>query len=89
MRRTILATAAAVALLATTASAAAALPEDHPKAGFGKGVQFHCSGFTYGQLVKGAKDVEGHPATKGIGAKRFMLEIAPSHPGCFDNPLPE
>jgi hypothetical protein len=80
MRRTILATTAAVALLATTASAAVAFA-DNGKA-YGKGVQFHC-GAPYGQLVKLAP--AGHPVT---GAKYFMEEVAQGHPGCVGNPLP-
>ena len=77
MRRTILATAAAVALLAATASAAMALPENG--LGYGKGVTFHC-GAPYGQLVKMAP--AGHPVT---GVKYFMDNVAAYHPGCFGN----
>ena len=78
MRRTILATVASLALLATTASAAAALPENGNA--YGKGVKFHCADMPYGQLVKQAP--AGHPV---VGAKKFItqdLALLQAH-GCF------
>jgi hypothetical protein len=78
MRRTILATVASVALLATTASAAVAFAENGNA--YGKGVKVHCDG-PYGQLVKLAP--AGHPI---VGAKKFItqdLAVLQAH-GCFD-----
>ena len=77
MRRTILATVASVALLATTASAAMAFAENGNA--YGKGVKVHC-GAPYGQLVKQAP--AGHPV---VGAKKFItqdLALLKAH-GCF------
>ena len=87
MRRTLIATTAAVALLAATASAAVAGPTDHPRAAYGKGVIVHCALGPFGQYVKASKDVAGHRPVKG-GAKAFITfmaanpEIAEAH-GCF------
>ena len=86
MRRTILATAAAVALLATTASAAVAFPENGKA--YGKGVQFHCTAQkNFGQYVKASKGVAGHRPVKG-GAKAFITFMAENPTeaqlhGCF------
>ena len=77
MRRTILATVATVAMLATSASAAVAFAENGNA--YGKGVKVHC-GAPYGQLVKAAPD--GHPI---VGAKKFItqdLAVLQAH-GCF------
>ena len=77
MRRTILATVASVALLATTASAAVAFADNGNA--YGKGVKVHC-GAPYGQLVKQAP--AGHPV---VGAKKFItqdLALLQAH-GCF------
>ena len=74
MRRTVLATAAAVALLAATATTALAGPPAHGESQFGKGVQAHC-GAPFGQLVKASKDVAGHRPVAG-GAKGFIQAVA-------------
>jgi hypothetical protein len=76
MRRTLIATTAAVALLAATAgSAVAGAPGDHPKASYGKGVQVHC-GAPFGQLVQAAKKNPDHPSINGIGARKFITLMA-------------
>jgi hypothetical protein len=86
MRRTFLATVAAAALLAATASAALAGPPAHGESKYGLGVIVHC-GAPFGTLVAASKDVEGHRPVKG-GAKAFITfmaanpEIAAAH-GCF------
>ena len=87
MRRTLLAAAATVALLATTASAAVAFPESKA---YGKGVQVHCTAYeNFGQYVEASKGVAGHRPVKG-GAKAFITfmvdpanaDVAEAH-GCF------
>lgn len=76
MRRTVIATATATALLAATISSAVAYKENGN--GYGLGVKVHC-GAPYGQLVQQAQP--GHPI---IGAKAFItnIELATLH-GCF------
>ena len=92
MRRTVLATAAAVALLAATATTALAGPPGHGESKFGKGVQAHC-GAPFGQLVKASKGLEGHRPVRG-GAKAFIMamaadpEAAAAH-GCVFPAFPE
>jgi hypothetical protein len=86
MRRTVLATAAAVALLVATASAALAGPPEHGESKYGLGVIVHC-GAPFGQLVAASKDAEGHRPVTG-GAKGFITfmaanpAIGAAH-GCF------
>ena len=70
VRRTVLATAAATALLAATAATALAGPPAHGESQFGKGVQAHC-GAPFGQLVKASKGAEGHRPVTG-GSKAFI-----------------
>ena len=81
MRRTVLATAAAVALLAATASAALAGPPAHGESMYGLGVIVHC-GAPFGELVAASKDLAGHrPVTGGVKAFITNTDLAEAH-GC-------